>query len=450
MSTPSLLGRRRFLTQALLAAPALALVGCGGGGGGEEVVPAVSRLWGEALLDAISSTSLGPPMNARAIALVFTAAFDAWACYDAVALGTRLGGTLRRPEGERTQGNKEQAVSYAAYRALLDLYPSRKESFDSLMVSLGYDPANTSTDAATATGIGNRCAQALLELRHTDGSNQLHGYADTTGYVPVNSPDTVVNPKYWQQIRFPTGAAPAYIGPHWGNVTPFALTSSAALRPAAPPEFGSTLYKQQLIEVMELTAALTSEQRALVEYWADGPKSVQPPGHWLIFALAVSKRDSHSLDQDIKCLFILGNAVMDAGISCWECKRFYNTSRPITAIRALALGNENWQPAQAANFLTPPFPEYTSGHSTFSAAAAEVLKRFTGSDAFVYSAGRIAPLAGQWTTFSEAADQAGLSRRYGGIHFEAADLEGRRVGRLVGGLVWEKAQRYIQGTVSTS
>ena len=184
--------------------------------------------------------------------------------------------------------------------------------------------------------------------------------------------------------------------------------------------------------------------------WADGPKSVQPPGHWLIFALAVSKRDSHSLDQDIKCLFILGNAVMDAGISCWECKRFYNTSRPITAIRALALGNENWQPAQAANFLTPPFPEYTSGHSTFSAAAAEVLKRFTGSDAFAYSAGRIAPLAGQWTTFSEAADQAGLSRRYGGIHFEAADLEGRRVGRLVGGLVWEKAQRYIQGTVSTS
>ena len=150
MSTPSLLGRRRFLTQALLAAPALALVGCGGGGGGEEAVPTVSRLWGEALLDAISSTSLGPPMNARAIALVFTAAFDAWACYDAVALGTRLGGTLRRPEGERTQGNKEQAVSYAAYRALLDLYPSRRESFDSLMVSLGYDPANTSTDAATA------------------------------------------------------------------------------------------------------------------------------------------------------------------------------------------------------------------------------------------------------------------------------------------------------------
>ncbi|WP_395141212.1 DUF6851 domain-containing protein, partial [Armatimonas sp.] len=284
MNTPSPLGRRRFLTQALLTAPALALIGCGSGGG--EVSPTVSRLWAEVTLDAISSTSLGPPMNARAIALVFTAAFDAWACYDRVAVGTRLGGTLRRPEGERTQGNKEQAVSYAAYRALVDIYPSRKASFDALLLSLGYAPTNTSTDTTTAVGIGNRCAQALLEFRHTDGSNQLKNYADTTGYVPVNGPDTVVDPKYWQQLRFPTGATPAYIAPHWGLVTPFALSSAAAIRPPAPPEFGSTLYKEQMIEVMELTAALTSEQRRFVEYWADGPRSVQPPGHWLLFALA--------------------------------------------------------------------------------------------------------------------------------------------------------------------
>lgn len=392
-------------------------------------------------------------MNARAIAMVHTAAFDAWACYDAVALGTRLGATLRRPAGEQTQGNKEQAVSFATYRALVDLYPSQKTSFDTLMASLGYDQNNTSLDTTTAVGIGNRCAQALLDFRHTDGANQLGSYADATGYVPVNTADNVVNPKFWQQIRFPNGKSPAYIAPHWGLVTPFALSSSSALRPAAPPEFGSALYIAQMNDVIKLTADLTTAQKTLVEYWADGPRSVQPPGHWLLFATAVSDRDQYDLDRDVKLFFTVGNAVMDAGIGCWECKRFYNTSRPITAIRALSTGKGSWVPAQAPDFLTPPFPEYTSGHSTFSAAAAEVLKRFTDSDTFVYSPSssrsavtRVESLVTTWTTFSEVADQAGASRRYGGIHFEAADTEGRKMGRTVGGLVWDKAQAYINGT----
>jgi PAP2 superfamily len=385
-------------------------------------------------------------MNARAIAMVQTAVFDAWACYSEVAVGTRLGGTLRRPLGEQTQGNKEQAISFAAYRTLLDLYPSRKSRFDSLMGVLGYDPTNQSSDTTTAVGIGNRCAQEILNFRHSDGANQLNNYADTTGYVPVNGPDSVVDPKYWQKIRFPNGATPDYIGPHWGNVTPFALTSSAQFRPPGPPEYRSTLYNAELNEVIQLTSNLTSAQRALVEYWADGPRSVQPPGHWLLMALNVSERDSHDLDRDVKCFFVLGNAVMDAGISCWEAKRYYNTSRPITVIRATVPGGATWAPAQSADFLTPPFPEYTSGHSTFSAAGAEVLKRFTGSDVFLYTPKtRVAPLTPSWSTFSETADQAGLSRRYGGIHFESADLEGRRAGRLVGALVWDKAQSYIEG-----
>ena len=447
MGNGGALSRRRLMAQALLLPPALAFAGCGGGGGGSTTTRTVSGRWAEVLLDAISNTSLGPPQNARAIAIVQTAAFDAWACYDSVAVGTRLGGSLRRPVGEQTQGNKEQAISFAAYRALVDLYPSRQATFDSLMKELGYDPANTSLDTATAVGIGNRCTQALLEYRHTDGANQLNNYADTTGYVPVNGPDVVVNPRYWQQIRFPNGSSPAYIAPHWGLVTPFALSSSLQLRAPVPPEFGSTEYIRQMNEVIQLTIDLTSTQRSLVEYWADGPRSVQPPGHWLLFALAVSARDNYDLDRDVKLFFTVGNAVMDAGIGCWETKRFYDTSRPITAIRALSPGNQNWGPSQANDFQTPPFPEYASGHSTFSAAAAEVLKRFTGSDTFAYTPkSRIAPLVSTWTTFSEVADQAGLSRRYGGIHFESADLEGRKMGRTIGGLVWDKTQQYINGT----
>ena len=425
------------------------MLGCGGGGGSNNPNRSVSGRWAQEVLNAISKTTLGPPQNARAISIIHTAAFDAWASYDAVAIGTRLGGSLRRPEGERTQGNKEQAVSYATYRALVDLYPSQKAAFDSLMADLGYDPSNTSLDTSTAVGIGNRCAQELLDFRHNDGANQLNNYADTTGYVPVNGPDSVVDPKYWQQIRFPNGSAPAYIAPHWGLVTPFAMSSSSALRAPAPPEFGSALYIAEMNDVIQLTNDLTSAQRALVEYWADGPRSVQPPGHWLLFATAVSDRDQYGLDQDVTLFFTLGNAVMDAGIGCWETKRFYNTSRPITAIRFLVPGNQAWVPSQAPDFLTPPFPEYTSGHSTFSAAGAEVLKRFTGSDTFVYkpSRSRIESLLPTWTTFSEIADQAGASRRYGGIHFETADLEGRKMGRAIGALVWDKAQSYINGTV---
>jgi hypothetical protein len=146
--------------------------------------------------------------------------------------------------------------------------------------------------------------------------------------------------------------------------------------------------------------------------------------------------------------FLLGNAEMDAGIGCWECKRFYNTSRPITAIRALV--SPSWAPAQADDFQTPPFPEYTSGHSTYSAAGAEILLRFTGSDNFAYSPSRsrVETLLPSWSSFSEIAAQAGASRRYGGIHFETADIEGRKMGRTIGGLVWDRGLAYINGTIS--
>ena len=120
-----------------------------------------------------------------------------------------------------------------------------------------------------------------------------------------------------------------------------------------------------------------------------------------------------------------------------------------------------WQPYQAATFVTPAFPEYVSGHSAFSAAAAEVLKRFTGSDrlgaSYTQRAGTSRFEAGavpksdvtlSWATFTEAADQAGLSRRYGGIHFQDGDLMGRMVGRQVGAQVWTKAQAYITGRAS--
>ncbi len=436
--------------------------------------------WSAATLEAIRETHPGPPMVARALAMVHTSIFDAWAAYDADAVGTRLGGSLRRPAEERTHDNKREALSYAAYRTLVDLYPGATQvaQFDSLMRELGYDPANASTDRTTPSGVGNTAAAALLDFRHGDGSNQLGGYADTSGYVPVNDSTNINDPNKWQPLR-PAGASAdqRYIAPHWGEVTPFALTSASQFRPSSgPATLGDRLYRKQAEEVLEYSAKLNDEQKVIAEYWADGPSSELPPGHWCLFAQYVSQRDAHSLGKDVKMFFAMTNAILDASVACWDAKRVFDSARPITAIHYLFADEDvtawagpyqgtgrikgaDWRPYQAASVVTPPFPEYLSGHSTFSAAGAEILKRFTGSDAFGASAtqragtSRVEPGAVPkkdvtltWRTFSDAADEAGISRRYGGIHFVEGDLDGRVMGRKIGAQAWDEAQQFVKGT----
>jgi hypothetical protein len=172
--------------------------------------------------------------------------------------------------------------------------------------------------------------------------------------------------------------------------------------------------------------------------------------------------------------FALTNAVFDAGIAAWDAKRVFDSVRPIQAIPYLFHGQQikswrpfqgtqtfdgsRWIPYQVTTFPTPPFPEYISGHSTFSAAGAEILKLFTHSDKFgdsvTFSAGSSNTERGftpkqevtlSWPTFTDAANQAGISRRYGGIHFALADLVGRATGRLVADQAWKKALGFIRG-----
>jgi hypothetical protein len=144
--------------------------------------------------------------------------FDAWAAYDARAKGTRYGGKLRRPPAEHTLENKNKAISFAAYATLVDLFPSRADDFALQMKELGYgvDGSDTSTPAK----IGLTAAQAVIDFRHKDGSNQLGGYADTTGYQPVNTPDKVVDRWRWQPLRVP-------LDDPWGTVQR-ALTRSGS------------------------------------------------------------------------------------------------------------------------------------------------------------------------------------------------------------------------------
>jgi hypothetical protein len=260
--------------------------------------------------------------------------------------------------------------------------------------------------------------------------------------------------------------------PQWGRVKSFALPAANYFRPGPAPLNTNDLFLQRCEQLRGYSAALDDQTKMIAEYWEDGGGTNTPPGHWHAIAQEVSRRDNHTLDDDVKMFFALSNATMDAGIAVWEAKVFYDCVRPITALRytfsgkaiqawggpgkgTVTMNGDDWLPY----ITTPGFSEYVSGHSTFSAAAAEILKRFTGSDrldktvTFAPGSSRIEPnvspqakVSLYWATFSDAADSAGLSRRIGGIHFEDADLRGRTIGRQIAVAVWEKANAYINGT----
>jgi hypothetical protein len=434
--------------------------------GNEQNSPSIIVQWDAAALAAMLAMKTGPTVGARALAVVHTCMYDAWAPYHPNALGTQLGGTLR-VNSHRSHADKTEAVSFAAYRALVDVLPSQASSFATLMSQLGYDPSNTSTDTTTPAGIGNVVAQAELNFRHGDGSNQLNGYKDTTGYMPVNDPTHINDPNRWQPL-LANGVAQRFITPQWGLITPFALSSGAQLRPAAPERYPSDGYRNQADDLLAFSAGLTDTQKVIAEYWANPPA----PMIWAQLAQFISQRDGHGLDDDVQMFFALTNAFADALIAVWDAKRTYDSERPVTAIHFLYAGTPvtawggpfqgtrvidgaTWKPYLLA---TPSFPEYVSAHSAVSAASAQVLARFTESDAFGASFTQAAGTSSiehgltpatdvtlSWATFSAAADQAGMSRRYGGIHFEEGDLRARALGREVGELAWTKAQSYITG-----
>lgn len=304
----------------------------------EAAKPNVVIQWNQAALQGVRDSTLGPPMVARALAIAHTCAYDAWAAYDERALGTHFGGKLRRPAKERSLANKNEAISFAFYRAAVDLFPGDKSSvFDPLMAKLGYDINNASTDLTTPTGIGNVACNAVLTFRHTDGSNQLGAltpsgvpYADYTGYIPVNLPSTVPvtdistikDPSRWQPLTYFNGKSvvtSTFVGAQWYKVQPFAMTSPDEFRSFTalfgPALYGSDTYVEQGQELIDMSANLTDEQKMIAEYWANGPHSELPPGHWDLFAQFVSQRDHHTLDDDVKMFFALTNAVFDAGIA---------------------------------------------------------------------------------------------------------------------------------------
>jgi PAP2 superfamily len=450
--------------------------------------------WDGAVLEAIRSTATPPTIGARALAVTHTCMYDAWAAYDPVAAGTRLGGALRRPPEERTIAAKNEAISRAARLALADLYPALAARFDALLAGDGFDPAVPAA-AGTPAGVALRACRAVLDVRHHDGANQLGDepgssggpYSDYTGYRPVNGPDRLSDPDRWQPERVADGrggtTVQRFLTPQWGRVVPFAgpgadgspgplgAADGAGAGDPGPFRAGTPPRQAEVDEMVRLSAGLTDEQKVVAEYWADGSGSELPPGHWMRFAEFCSRRDALGVDSDVKLYFLMANAMLDASIAAWARKVAFDSVRPVTLVRHVEAGRRirawggpyrgtreidgsEWQPY----LPTPAFAEYPSGHSTFSGAGAEVLHLFTGRTDFgatvVVPAGasRIEPGAVpardvvlHWATFEAAADQAGFSRRLAGIHFLTGDGDGRLVGRKVAARVVATGREYFTG-----
>ena len=469
--------------------------------------------WNERALEVIRAEKPVPTVITRSLHIAHAAMYDAWAAYDHAAAGAYFNPNSRRFGLAQAALNGpwvEQAVSSAAFHSLSELFPDHVDSFEALLNDLGHD-----VPRGSGYRLGREAAQTVLEARDDDGSNASNAYADTSGYAPLNHPDDVaIDPNHWTPLKIPNGTVvndqgvpigsndPASfdlqspLTPHWGRVEPFALSSGSVYRPVAPPKLGDdtpyedalgvvssndAAYRKQFGEVAQLSAALTDQQKVIAEYWADGPQSSTPPGHWNEFAHDLAIRDQHDLADDVKFFFALNNALFDTGIAIWDAKYAHDYVRPQTAIRhlyadqdILSWGGPNqgtqlidgstWQPYQDVTFVTPAFPEYTSGHSGFSFAAATVLEAFTGSDVLYDGVSRGAqdfdgdgeadligtwstdelafenysggPITLQWSTLWDAAAEAGRSRLYGGIHIQDGDLRAREMGVLVAKDAW--------------
>ncbi len=364
--------------------------------------------WNNALLTTFQDQNTPPTISARALGVLHTSIFDAWAAYDAVAVGTQASDPERRPIAERTDTNKQEAISYAAYDTLVDLFPTEKTQYDALMMALGYDPTNQTMDTTTPAGVGNVAATANILFRHGDVSNQLGdlnagAYSDFTSYAPVNTDTTINDSNHWQPLMMPNGQPQQFLTPQWGLVKAFAIGNSAAAPRKqwlvkTPAKYPSAAYLRQSQDVLTLSADLTDFTKSTAAYWIDKAGTVTPSGHWFQFAQFVSRRDRHTLDDDVKLFFAMGNAMLDTSVEVWDLKRHFDSERPITSIHFLFKGKtisawggpnqgtqmiagETWQPYVA----TPNFAEYLSGHSTFSAAGAQTLLSYTKKPAFGFS-----------------------------------------------------------------
>ena len=379
------------------------------------------------------TATMTPPVASRAYAYIGITVFEAVASGDDQlrSLGGQLNGFKAVPAREPGQiYNESLVIDAALHTVVADLFrhtgPMGHRALDGLegklhdAITAGIDSAIVSRSEAYGTAV----AAAILEWSRNDGGDEVENMGFPFTYTPK------VGPQYWVPTnRIVQQQAPLL--PEWGNNRPFAMPADATCATPPPPAYsedpGSDYFKEAR-EVYDTWKSLTDEQRAIARFWADDAMlSVTPPGHWIQIALNILSQRNAQIGEAADVLARLGIGMADAFIGCWNTKYTFNAVRPITFIRRAI--DPNFQTV----VNTPPFPEFPSGHSTQSAAAAAVLTAAFGDNvSFLDNTDEEDGLAPRsFRSFWAAANEAGISRLYGGIHYRAAIELGADQGKCV-------------------
>ena len=375
--------------------------------------------WNEMALDSIRATATPPPKASRILAMLHVAIHDA---YNGVR-GTYEQYQVPAPKWVEDVSGRA-ALAAAASDILGNAFPDRVALFQA-------EEARQLRWGRRAKGRragirwGAYVAQAVIAARSNDGAS--------TSVVHVPE----VGPGEW--VSTPPAFASGLL-PQWGAVQPFGIASAQSFLPMPPPPLDGTVYAEEVEQVRVLGAAAsfvrTPDQTQVARFWANGAGTATPPGHWNQIARQVLALRPMGLGEEARLMALLNVALADAAIVCWKAKYEYTLWRPITAIREadtdgnpLTIGEPGWAPL----LNTPPFPEYTSGHSTFSGAGAAVLARAFGTDSipFVGESDDVPGIQRPFAGFWHAAEESGMSRIYGGIHFMSANVNGLESGRAI-------------------
>lgn len=380
--------------------------------------------WNALIMAAIRQDNTSPTISTRNLAILHIAIYDA---VNAI-LGSHqpYQASLTPPPRETSI---EAAAAAAAFTVMKNLYPSLQARSVELFNSWR---ATAAEDQGTSNGIqfGTYVAEQLLAVRTGDGS------AHSVTYIPSALPG--------QWRRTPPFFRPP-LSPQWRHVRPFGLQQVESFVPGPPPAMDSREYAESLEQVKRLggrnTTVRTAEQSQIATFWSDFSYTAMPPGHWHEIAASIVRTRGTNLADSARLMALLSIAQADAAIICWETKYRYNFWRPITAIhRADEDGNDATEPDREwDHFLqSPPFPSYTSGHSTFSKASAEVLTHFYGTDniSFTATSDALPGVFRKFDSLSACADEVGMSRVYGGIHYPFDNEMGRKCGKEIAGFVF--------------
>lgn len=391
--------------------------------------------WYQLVLELVRHTATySPPVASRAFAYLGVVA------YESVASGlpalTTLAGQLNglKPLPARAPGEAydeatvlHAAMAQSAHNFFANTGPTGQRAIKALEAKL---------QARVIDGIDAGAAGRSVEYGRSIAAHVLAWSQDDGGAVITN----MGFPREYQFTKGPSHWVPTSaiavqqmpLLPDWPKCRPFAMPSGEACRLPPPPEYSEdeqSEFYRQAFEVYEARQKLTDEHRVIARFWSDDPMlSPTPPGHWISIACQILERDGLPIDRCVEVFAKLSVAMADAFIACWQTKYEYDLLRPVTYIRRVI--DAKWEPL----LITPPFPEYPSGHSTQSGAAATVLAALFG-DTFAFrdathERDNLVPRA--FSSFWAAAEEAAISRLYGGIHFRAACERGLEQGRCVG------------------